>query len=236
MSTTERSAGAPPAGVYAANVDAHGLGGSHRFILDEVADGSRVLDVGCASGYVAALLVERGCTVVGFERDRASAAAARARGLDVVVGDFDSAGDRAAMPRGFDYVLLGDVLEHLADPWSALRSVHELLAPGGVAVVSIPNVAAWPVRLGLLRGRFEYEDSGLLDRTHLRFFTRATAHELVRRTGFEIARERFAHLERRSGPLRRALPLATTLVDRVLVRLFPGLFAQQFVLRLRPLP
>jgi methionine biosynthesis protein MetW len=235
MSTSDLTAGAPLASVYAANVEARGLGGSHQFVLDAVATGSRVLDIGCASGYVASLLVERGCSVVGFERDPGSAAAARARGLEVLVGDFDSAADRSTMPRGFDYVLLADVLEHLADPWSALRFVHELLAPGGTAVVSIPNVAAWPVRLGLLGGRFRYEDSGLLDRTHLRFFTRATVHHLVRGAGFDIEDERFVHLERSAGPVRRALPLATTLADRALVRLSPGFFAQQFVLTLRPL-
>jgi 2-polyprenyl-3-methyl-5-hydroxy-6-metoxy-1,4-benzoquinol methylase len=223
------------AGVYGGRVVTHGLGGSHQAILDEVRDGSRVLDVGCASGYVASLLAARGCEVVGFEHDPGPAELARAHCSEVHVGDIQDPADRAALPRAaFDFVLFGDVLEHLADPWEALRFAHELLASGGRAVVSLPNVAAWPVRLGLLAGRFDYADFGLLDRTHLRFFTRAAAHALVRDAGFTVERERFVHLERQPGPVRRALPLVTSVADRAIARAWPGMFAQQFVLRLRP--
>jgi 2-polyprenyl-3-methyl-5-hydroxy-6-metoxy-1,4-benzoquinol methylase len=219
---------------YGALVEARGLGGSHHMILGEVRDGARVLDIGCATGYLAAALTARGCEVVGVERDRTSAAIAEAVCEDVIVADIESPEDRQTLPRGFDFVLLGDVLEHLIDPSSTLAFTRELLAPGGIVVVSIPNVAAWPVRLGLLLGRFDYGDFGILDRTHLRFFTRVSVHELVRGAGFAIERERFPHLERRPGPLRRALPLPMSIVDRTLARLFPGVFAQQFVLRLRP--
>ncbi|HEX2084943.1 MAG TPA: class I SAM-dependent methyltransferase, partial [Solirubrobacteraceae bacterium] len=117
------------ASVYTQRVETHGLGGSHRQILAEVPPGARVLDVGCASGYLAALFAERGCTVVGFERDPASAEVARAHCEEVIVGDLESPDDRAAIPAGFDVVVMGDVLEHLADPWAALRFVRELLAP-----------------------------------------------------------------------------------------------------------
>lgn len=140
---------------YAERVAVHGLGGSHALILAEVPPGSRVLDVGCASGYLAAELTARGCTVVGFERDPAAAALAEASCAELIVGDLESDADLAALPRGFDAVVIGDVLEHLTDPWRALRELRGVLAPGGVVVLSLPNVAAWPVRLGLLRGRFE---------------------------------------------------------------------------------
>jgi 2-polyprenyl-3-methyl-5-hydroxy-6-metoxy-1,4-benzoquinol methylase len=220
---------------YGSRVAAHGLGGSHRAILAEVGAGARVLDVGCASGYLAAELSARGCTVVGLEPDPESAAEAEAHSASVVVGAIDSPEARAQISGQFDFVVFGDVLEHLVDPWEALRYARGLLGPAGVVIASIPNVAAWPVRLNLLAGAFEYTDVGLLDRTHLRFFTRASAHELVRSSGFAIDRERFVHLERPPGPLRRRLPFAMSLVDRTLARLLPGLFAQQFVLRLSPL-
>jgi 2-polyprenyl-3-methyl-5-hydroxy-6-metoxy-1,4-benzoquinol methylase len=219
---------------YGARVSEHGLGGSHLLMLAEVPDGARVLDVGCSTGYMAERLVARGCAVVGFERDSASAALAERWCERVVVGDVEDPEGRALLQGPFDVVLLGDVLEHLVDPWDTLRFVRGLIADDGIAVVSLPNVAAWPVRVGLLAGRFEYAEFGLLDRTHLRFFTRATALELADRAGFVVERERFAHLERPPGPLRRALPLPMSLVDRALARLAPGLFAQQFVLRLRP--
>ena len=211
-----------------------GLGGSHMAILAEVRDGARVLDVGCATGYLAAELSARGCEVVGLEPDPGSAAQADRSCERVVVGSFESAEDRARIPGTFDFVIFGDVLEHLVDPWDALRASRGLLSPGGVVVVSLPNIAAWPVRLGLLAGRFRYADHGLLDRTHLRFFTHRTARELARGAGFAVERERVAHLERAPGPIRRALPLPMSLVDRALARLLPGMFAQQFVMRLRP--
>jgi 2-polyprenyl-3-methyl-5-hydroxy-6-metoxy-1,4-benzoquinol methylase len=219
---------------YGERVVAHGLGGSHAAILAEVDRAGRVLDVGCATGYLAARLAARGCAVVGLEPDAASAAQAEPHCERVIVAGIDSEGGRAEIDGRFDYVIFGDVLEHLADPWETLRFARGLLAPGGVAIVSLPNVAAWPVRLGLLAGRFEYADFGLLDRTHLRFFTRRSARALTRDAGFRIERERFVHLERPAGPVHRRLPLATALCDRLLARLLPGLFAQQFVLRLRP--
>ena len=234
--TTAQQASVAGAGVYDRLVAAHGFGGSHHRILDEVPPGARVADIGCASGYLAAAMAEQGCAVVGFERDPAAAAAARRHCVDVIVGDLESQEDRAALPRNFDVVVLGDVLEHLTDPWDALRFVRGLLAPGGVVVLSLPNVAAWPVRLELLRGRFEYADAGILDRTHLRFFTRVTAHRLVRQAGFTVERERFVHLERPHGPVRGALPLVADVFDRACARVLPGLFARQFVLRLRPVP
>ena len=221
-------------GPYAVRVATHGLGASGQLMLREVPDGARVLDVGCASGYIAAPLSARGCAVTGFERNPHSAAAAEEHCEAVIVGDIESVDDRRRIPSGFDVVLLGDVLEHLVDPWDALRFVRGLLAPGGVVVASIPNVAAWTVRLALLRGTWDYADFGLLDRTHLRFFTRRTVHELVRDSGFAVERERFAPIEQEPGLMRRALPRATDVAIKSLLRVWPELMAQQFVLRLRP--
>jgi 2-polyprenyl-3-methyl-5-hydroxy-6-metoxy-1,4-benzoquinol methylase len=222
------------AAVYTKRVETSGLGGSHHAILAEVPAGARVLDLGCASGYLAAHFAARGCEVVGFERDPAAASLARGSCAEVIVGHLESAADREPIRGPFDVVVAGDVLEHLADPEEVLRFAREVLSPSGFAIVSLPNVAAWPVRLGLLRGRFEYADFGILDRTHLRFFTRETAHELARAAGFVVEHERLVHLERAPGRVRRALPRVTNVADRVLVRLWPGFFAQQFVLRLRP--
>jgi 2-polyprenyl-3-methyl-5-hydroxy-6-metoxy-1,4-benzoquinol methylase len=224
--------------VYGRNIALSGLAVSHRLMLDEVPDGSRVLDVGCASGYLAEPLSRRGCSVVGFERDPASAAAAREHCDEMIVGDIENPDDRARIAPGFDAILLGDVLEHLLDPWGALRYLHSLVAPDGIVVASIPNVAAWTVRLRLLRGEFEYTESGLLDRTHLRFFTRATAHELVLGAGFAIERERFTPILQPPGRISRAMrgafPRAADVAVRAARRVWPELMAQQFVFRLRP--
>jgi SAM-dependent methyltransferase len=129
-------------------------------------------------------------------------------------------------PASFDVVLCGDVLEHLRDPWDALAFLATLLRPGGTAVVSVPNVAHWTGRRALLRGRFPYAAHGLFDRTHLRFFTRASARELVEGAGLRVLRERFAPAPL---PLQARLP-ALRRLECVAARAWPELFALQFVL------
>jgi 2-polyprenyl-3-methyl-5-hydroxy-6-metoxy-1,4-benzoquinol methylase len=197
-----------------------------------VPDGARVLDVGCATGYLAAELVARGCTVVGVEFDPVAAQQARAVCREVVVGDVESEAVRADIARavadagGVDAVICADVLEHLRDPWTVLAWLRTLLDPGGRAVVSVPNIAHWTVRRELLRGRFDYTDFGLLDRTHLRFFTRASATELAHRAGFAVQAE---HPAGAPLPLESRVPALAKVRDPC-VRRCPGLLALQFVL------
>ncbi len=153
-------------------------------------DRVRILDVGCAAGLVGEALKRRQpCEVVGIEREPAAAAEARRRLDEVIVADLEDATlDWPARLGGrhFDCVIYADVLEHLRDPWSLLAAQRALLAPGGVLVVSVPNVRHYRVVLGLLRGRWRYEDEGVLDRTHLRFFTRASLLELLAGAGYRM--------------------------------------------------
>jgi SAM-dependent methyltransferase len=220
------------AGPYAGLVAEHGLATSHRLVLDAVADGARVLDVGCATGYLAAELARRGCTVVGVEFDPVAAQQARAFCREVVVGDLESEAVRADVQRavadagGVDTVICADVLEHLRDPWAVLAWLRTLLDPGGRAIVSVPNIAHWTARRALLRGRFDYADFGLLDRTHLRFFTRGSATELAHRAGFAVRAE---HPAGAPLPLESRVPALAKVRDPC-VRRCPGLLALQFVL------
>jgi 2-polyprenyl-3-methyl-5-hydroxy-6-metoxy-1,4-benzoquinol methylase len=216
-------------GPYAGLVAEHGLATSHRLVLAAVPDGARVLDVGCATGYLAAELVARGCTVVGVEFDPVAAEQARAVCTEVVVGDLESAAVRAEVERaahGIDTIICADVLEHLRDPWAVLSWLRTLLPPDGRAVVSVPNIAHWTARRALLRGRFDYADFGLFDRTHLRFFTRASAAELARRAGFAVREE---HPAGAPLPLESRVPALARVRDPS-VRRCPGLLALQFVL------
>lgn len=153
----------------------------------KVPEGSRVLDLGCSVGQLARHLVDRGCTVVGVELDAAAAAQAEAWCEQVHAADLDltDVGAMLAAER-FDVVVAADVIEHLRDPASLLRSVRPLLGDTGVLVATVPNIAHGSARLALLTGRFEYADLGIMDRTHLRFFTRATLTELLRITGYEL--------------------------------------------------
>jgi len=222
------------AGPYAALVAAHGLSPAHRMLLDAVPPGARTLDVGCATGYLAAELAARGCAVAGVEAHPAAAAAAVASGAfeRVVSGDVETDACRAELRAlaPFDALVCGDVLEHLRDPWDALAFLATLLAPGGRAAVSVPNVAHWTGRRALLRGRFPYGEHGLFDRTHLRFFTRASARGLVEGAGLRVAGERFAAAP---VPLQARVP-ALARLEGAAARAWPELFALQFVFVAEP--
>lgn len=183
-SLASRAARLQPAPAYQAGEDA-ALTAERLAVLRRLAGRRRVLDVGCARGLLAAELARRGHEVVGIEGDPRLAEEARAARLAVVVGDAEDPDLWAALDGRFDAVVMAHVLEHLADPWQVLRLARERLAPGGAVVSLVPNVAAWRVRRDLfLHGRFEYVDSGILDRTHLRFFTLDTALALHRQAGF----------------------------------------------------
>jgi methionine biosynthesis protein MetW len=156
-------------------------------LADKVPEGSRVLDLGCSVGQLARHLVDRGCTVVGVELDEAAAEQARRYCAEVHPADLDlvELGELLGDDR-FDVVVCADVIEHLRDPARLLREARPLLRPGGRLVATVPNIAHGSVRLALLTGRFEYADLGILDRTHLRFFTRATLTELLRICGYRV--------------------------------------------------
>jgi len=172
---------------YDVAVDADSGNNAHAFALGMVGFNKSVLEVGCAAGHVTKVLTERGCAVVGMERDPDAARSAATWARRVVVGDVEEDGAWAELgEERFDAVMLGDVLEHLRDPLATLRRAVRRVAPGGMVTISLPNVAHGDVRMALLRGTFPYRDTGLLDRTHLRFFTRETMRELCAEAGLVI--------------------------------------------------
>ena len=166
---------------------------NHTLMLDLIGHNKRVLECGCATGYMSRVLAERGCRVTGIEIAPEAAEQARAFCERVIVGDLDQLDLAAAVdpgpegPQPFDVVVFGDVLEHLKDPLRVLRASRSLLAPEGYVVASIPNVAHGDVRLSLLKGTFRYQPLGLLDDTHIRFFTRESIGELFDSAGFVIS-------------------------------------------------
>ena len=169
---------------YEVELDLTNANTSHTLMLDLIGGNKRVLDVGCASGYLAEALNGRGCVVSGVEADPALAELARPHLEKVVVADVEACDLVDAFgPGTFDVIVFGDVLEHLRDPLPVLRQARPLLAEGGTVVASVPNIAHASIRLALLQGRFEYQPTGLLDNTHLRFFTLATLEQLFRDAG-----------------------------------------------------
>jgi 2-polyprenyl-3-methyl-5-hydroxy-6-metoxy-1,4-benzoquinol methylase len=169
---------------YDTDVDLSNRNNSHTLMVELVGGTKRVLDVGCATGYLARALNERGCTVSGVEFDAEAAEEARPHLERLVVGDLETMDMAEAFGDDrFDVIVFGDVLEHLRDPLPVLRKAKALLADRGSVVASIPNIAHGSVRLALLAGRFDYQDLGLLDSTHLRFFTRSSVEDLFREAG-----------------------------------------------------
>ena len=158
---------------------------AHQRLLQLVGSPRCVLDVGGSSGYLGRELSRRGAEVVVIDNDAEAVAAARRDGVDAHVVDI-SREDPPGKPGEYDAVLCGDVLEHLADPAAALRRLRPFVAPGGRLVASVPNGANWALRLSLLAGRWNYTDRGLLDRTHLRNFTRRSFLETIGAGGFEV--------------------------------------------------
>jgi methionine biosynthesis protein MetW len=160
--------------------------GTHMTLVRLVPHGSAVLDVGCASGYLGALLAQHGCRVWGLDADAEAVAAVPACYEDVRVVDLEQAVELPWSQRSFDVVVVADVLEHLRDPRRVLRTLGRYVVPGGHVIVSLPNVAHVSVRLPLLFGRFAYRETGILDESHCHLYTFATARELVESSGLRV--------------------------------------------------
>lgn len=174
--------------LYWVDVDPSRPNNPHALALDLVGANKRVLELGCAAGHVTRALVDQGCSVVGLEVDPTAAALAAevADAVHVVDLSDPTAMEGVVAPGQFDVVLAGDVLEHLVDPLATLRVCRRMLKEGGYVVLSLPNIAHADVKLALLAGRFPYGPQGLLDRTHLRFFTLASVKELVHDAGLML--------------------------------------------------
>lgn len=170
--------------IYDTTVDPEAEQNSHAFTLDLVGYNKRVLEVGCATGYFTKALVDRGCSVVGIELDPEAATIAEEWAERVVVGDLD-AGELwyELKDETFDAITFGDVLEHLRDPLTTLRAAARHLKPSGIVVISVPNIAHGDVRMSLLQGTFSYNQTGLLDRTHVHFFTKSSLEDTVKEAG-----------------------------------------------------
>jgi SAM-dependent methyltransferase len=161
---------------------------THTRIVEFVPSGARVLEFGCATGYMSQVLKERlGCSVTGIEIEPEAARAAEAHCERVIVGDAEELDFEALFgDERYDMALFADVLEHLKDPAAVLRRVRPFVAEDGAVVASIPNVAHGSVRLALLAGQFQYRERGLLDASHVRFFTRDSIQDLFEGSGYVI--------------------------------------------------
>jgi 2-polyprenyl-3-methyl-5-hydroxy-6-metoxy-1,4-benzoquinol methylase len=185
-------------------------------VLARTSAGAVVLEGGVSSGYFARVLTSAGLVVDGFELDPVAAERARSVCRNVWVGDLQTI-DPQYLAGPYDVLLFGDTLEHITDPVAVLRRLRAVLADDGSLVVSIPNFANWAVRAQVLAGRFRYTDRGILDRTHVRFYTERTLLEMLAAAGFRpvdirgsipvplVRRGRLCAITHRIGNLRRSL-------------------------------
>lgn len=200
----------------------------YKRVADCLQPSSKVLELGCSSGYFTQLLAGLGHRVVGLEGDPTAVNSARQNGLDVHICDLSQPISESVELSQMDAVLAMDVLEHLPEPEIQLRSLFDRMRPGSQLLVTGPNVAHLSTRLALLRGRWDYQDTGILDRTHLRFYPLHGWQNLISSAGFDILASGHAEV----GPL-PANRLFTRLLGKrlavklagVLTRRWPNLFA-----------
>jgi 2-polyprenyl-3-methyl-5-hydroxy-6-metoxy-1,4-benzoquinol methylase len=172
---------------YHIEVDLSQENTSHAQLIRLTGRNKQVLEVGPATGYVTKVLQQRGCHVWCIENDAEAAKVAAEFCERMVVANVEAVDFKSTFPEErFDVVTFGDVLEHLVDPMGVLTRVKDILKPGGHVVASVPNVAHASIRLSLLRGQFQYAEMGLLDRTHLRFFTRESLADLFHGAGYKV--------------------------------------------------
>jgi 2-polyprenyl-3-methyl-5-hydroxy-6-metoxy-1,4-benzoquinol methylase len=206
---------------------------SHRVAIDAITPrtAGRVLDLGCGSGLVAAELRNQGRYVVGVDALPEPDTAERVDRL--VVADLDAGLPPEVIAEGpYDIVLAADVLEHLRDPSRLLRELHTVCTPDSVLVASIPNIAHWYPRVRFGLGRFDYDHRGILDATHMRFFTWRSFRGLAYRAGWLVEERRVTGLplEILDGkPDARAALRLVRRADRLARRAWPSLFAYQYV-------
>ena len=191
-------------------------------VLRNTSEGDHIFEGGVSAGYFARVLVEHGRRVDGADIDGAAAESARAVCDHVIVGDLQTL-EPDDLPRDYDVLLFGDTLEHLPDPPALLRKLKVRLRPGGKLIASVPNVANWSIRLGLMFGRFRYTERGILDRTHLRFYTERTLNEMLNEGGFRISE------------IKGSVPVPLVSDERLcryahrIGNLWPSLFAYSFI-------
>jgi glycosyltransferase involved in cell wall biosynthesis len=192
---------------------------------------SKILDLGCSSGLLAERLRAMGHHVVGVD-----------------MNDFPGVGERTSaffradlnegippeVGRDFDIVLAADVIEHLLDPASLIHQIGNVLAPEGSAIFCVPNVAHWYPRVRSTLGVFDYDQRGILDATHFRFFTRRSVRKLLERNDFTIRRIEPVGLPLDALGIAGSPAQALRVLDHVLVTLWPTMFGYQFIIEARP--
>lgn len=192
----------------------------------------RVLDIGCGTGFLGDCLTEFGNECYGITISPGEVVKAQGKMKAVHLIDIENAKDLPFKKNYFDVIVFGDVLEHLKNSSYPLQLVKPYLKQGGMIIVSLPNIANFKFRLRLLMGKFEYEPYGIMDYTHLRFFTLDTAKQLIEFNGYEIKDIQYTYW---TWTLPKILAAYDWEIRTRLVKWWPNVFASQFVFYAYPI-
>jgi O-antigen biosynthesis protein len=196
-----------------------------RLAVEKIPENSKVLDVGCATGFMGEYLIrEKKCLVYGVDKRVAEANIAKKILTGAIIADVEQGSSVKRMldlAKGekFDVILATSIIEHLKDPSGFLKNCKKLLKQNGIVVASTPNIAHWTMRLSLLKGNFDYTEYGILDNTHLHFFTVKTFRQLFEDNNFTVK-------ELLIDPVGGGYPR----ISRILAKLFPKMFAYQILI------
>lgn len=196
-----------------------------RLAVEKVPDNATVLDVGCATGFMGKYLIrEKKCRVYGIEKNIDEAKVAEKRLTGVILADIEQEGVendilKLVKNKKFDVILATSIVEHLRDSSIFLNNCKKLLKPNGIIIASTPNIAHWSIRMSLLKGNFDYKEYGILDNTHLHFFTIKTFRQLFEKNKYVI---RELLIDSVGGGYPR--------ISRLLAKWFPAIFAYQILI------
>ncbi|OGD86115.1 hypothetical protein A2Z23_00455 [Candidatus Curtissbacteria bacterium RBG_16_39_7] len=174
--------------IYEILVREHGFSEVQKKALELIKKDSFILEIGCSSGFITRFLKENlNCRVDAIEKDVEVVKKAKEFARKIIVGSIEDEDILKQVTDQYDYILLLDVLEHLFNSEKVLKTLRKNLRKNGKILASTPNITSWPARKDLfLKGKFEYEESGLFDRTHIHFFTYKTFIRLFEESGFTI--------------------------------------------------
>ena len=201
----------------------------HQLALGLIADHSRVLDIGCATGCFAKELSKKKCEVWGLDDNGEAVKNARKYCKKALVVNVDIHGSFKLPKKYFDYVIMLDVIEHLVHPENVLSMLQPHLKDGGKVILSTPNIAHASIRLMLLKGEFQYTSLGIMDNTHVHFYTRSSFGDLLKKAGLRVLK-----MIPTNGMCK--VPLLYKITDRLppswqyrTACLIPTLFSYQFI-------
>ena len=213
---------------------------SHSLIVEKIIgltpSNENILDIGCFSGELLnRVRISQKVSNSYFGADLDNYLSKDFNFIKFISFDFnDNNLSKLFENKKFDIVILGDILEHLVNPWAALNNIQQIIGDSSKILISIPNSGHWYFRLKIFFGKIEYRNDGLFDKTHLRFFTRKSSKELINDSKLEIVELSYSSLPWenlfKSGLVSRIL----SIFERFLILLRPQLFAYQFIYLVKP--